>query len=265
MPSSEHLYRTEGIILRRHDLGETDRILTIYTRDYGKVKAVAKGVRKPSSRKAGHVELFMRADLLLSKGRTLDVVNQVEMVDGFLAVREDLMRASYAAHFVELLDAFTEEGDENRMMYKLLCDGFAWLSSTPDLQRTARYYELRLLDLAGYRPQLYRCANCDRKIEARDQYYSVFDGGVLCQTCGPDRPRSRPISLRALKVLRYMQREPFEVVEQVALGDAAHIECERILYDILTYHLERRLRSAAFLDRLRREGASLSNNSAGNR
>ncbi len=253
--SAEHLYRAEGIILRRHDLGETDRILTIYTRDYGKVRAVAKGVRKPASRKAGHVELFMRSDLLMSKGRTLDVVNQVEMVEAFLPLREDLVRASYAAHFVELLDAFTEDADESRPLYKLLHDGLRWITTTSDLQRTARLYELRLLDLAGYRPEMFRCVVCETPLEAEDQFYSPADGGVVCPMCKPERPRARPISLRALKVLRYMQKQPYDVIDQLSLGAPVQAECERLLYDVLTYHLERRLRSAAFLERLRREAS----------
>src|SRR5690349_18240594 len=128
MPNYEHVYRTEGIVLRRHDLGETDRILTLYTRDRCKVRAVAKGVRKPTSRKAGHVELFVRADMLLAEGRTLDVLTQVELIDPYLPLRDDLMRASYAAHLVELVDAFTEEADESRPMYQLLRDGLTWVS-----------------------------------------------------------------------------------------------------------------------------------------
>ena len=81
MPPAERLYRTEAVVLRRQDLGEADRILTIFARGYGKTRVVAKGVRKPASRKAGHVELFMRVDVLLAQGRTLDVVSQAQMLD----------------------------------------------------------------------------------------------------------------------------------------------------------------------------------------
>jgi len=253
MPGYEHVYRTEAIVLRRHDLGETDRILTLYTRDRGKVRAVAKGVRKPSSKKAGHVELFVRADMLLAEGRTLDVLTQVELLDAYLPLREDLMRATYAAHIVEMIDAFTEDADESRPLYQLLRDGLGWVSVTSDLQRTARYYELRLLDLAGYRPELFRCVICETKLEAVDQYYSVSDGGAVCPECAPVTPRIRPLSLRALKLLRYLQIRQFDVIEQLNLGAPVLTETERLLYDILTYYLERRLKSAAFLERLRKE------------
>lgn len=258
MPLPEHTYRTEAIVLRRHDLGEADRILTLYARGYGKIKAVAKGVRKPASRKAGHLELFMQVDLLLAHGRSLDVVSQAQTLEPFLPLRDDLEHTVYTAHFVELLDAFTEEADENDTLYRLLVSGLTWLCQTIDLARTARYWELRLLDAVGYRPQLFECVVCGKKIEPQDQYYSPHAGGVICPSCGPHSPRTRPLSLGLLKVLRYLQTRPFETVEQLTLSSAVHSEAERLLHDALSYHLERRLKSAAFLQRLRREARSKS-------
>ncbi len=252
MPISQ-VFRTEAIILRRHDLGETDRILTLFTRDHGKIRAVAKGVRKPAGHKTGHVELFMRTDMLLARGRSLDVVTQAQMIDAYLPLREDLVRTTYALHIVELLDAFTEEHDESRLLYGLLRDALGWLCTTGDLRRTARYYELRLLDLAGYRPGLFTCVICGDTIQPQDQYYSAADGGVVCPRCAHNRPRLRALSLRALKVLRYLQTRSFDAVEQLTLGEAVQNECERLLHEALAFYLERRLRSAAFLERLRRE------------
>ncbi len=251
----ERLYRTEAIVLRRQDLGEADRILTLYTRHYGKLRVVAKGIRKPSSRKAGHLELFMRTDMLIAHGRSLDIVTQAETIDAFLSLRADLIRTTYASHFVELLDAFTEEGDENASLYGLVSSGLRWLCQTTDLRRTARYYELRLLDLAGYRPELFRCVACGEELRPQRQFYSAVEGGAICPRCGQDRSRVRPISLNTLKVLRYLQKSSFEAVEELRLSPAVQAECEWLLYETLTYHLERRLKSAAFLDRLRHEAA----------
>jgi DNA repair protein RecO (recombination protein O) len=256
MSPLERIYRTQAVILRRHDLGEADRILTLYTRDYGKIKAVAKGVRKPQSHKAGYVELFTLTDVLIARGRSLDVLSQVETLESFLPLRKDLVRTTYASHFAELIDAFTEEGDESRLLFRLLRDGLGWLCATGNLPLTARYYELRLLDLAGYRPELFSCVLCGKKIKPQAQFYSPFDGGVVCPACGHDLPRARPISLNALKVLRYMQRQPYEVVEKLTLSSGVQAECERILHATLTHHLERRLKSTVFLKRLRREASS---------
>jgi DNA repair protein RecO (recombination protein O) len=248
------VFRTKAIVLRRQNLGEADRILTLYTHDHGKLKVVAKGVRKPQSRKAGHVELFAQVDVLIARGRSsLDVLSQADLIDAYQPIREDLIHTTYAAHFVELLDAFTEEADESPPLYQLLVDGLSWLGQTTDLRRTARYYELHLLGLAGYRPELFRCVVCGEPIQARDQFYSAADGGVICPSCGHAHPRGKPISLDVLKVLRYMQTRPFEVVEQLTLRPAVLAETERILHGTLTYHLERRLKSVSFLRRLRRE------------
>lgn len=253
MPFPDRVYRTLAVVLRRRDLGEADRILTLFTRDYGKIKAVAKGARKPQSKKAGHVELFAQIDVLLSQGRSLEVVNQVEMREAFPRIREDLIRVTYAAHFAELVDAFTEEGDESRAVYDLLVAGLNWLSETADPRRAARYYELHLLELSGYRFELHNCVIGGEEIKAQNQFYSPADGGIICPACAANRPRTRPVSLRALKVLRYFQAQPFDVVEQLSLKANTHGELERVLHETLTYHLERRLRSAAFLKRLRRE------------
>lgn len=253
MPSTDRTFRTPAIILRRHDLGEADRILTLFTRNHGKIRAVAKGVRRPTSRKAGHVELFTHVDALIAHGRSLNVLSQVDTLNPYAPLRGDLVRTTYASHFVELVDAFTEEADENRPLFDLLRDSLEWVCQTDDLQRTARYYELHLLELVGYRPELFHCVNCGRELKPQNQYYSVINGGAVCPICSSKGHRGRPLSLNALKVLRYLQTRPFHVVESLTLSAGVQLECERILHETLTYNIERRLKSAAFLRRLRRE------------
>lgn len=256
MAAPERVYRTEGVVLRRFDLGEADRIITLYTRTHGKIKAVAKGVRKPTSRKAGHLELFTRVDLLVAQGHSLDVISQAQMMDAFLPLRTDLFRSTYGGHFVELLDAFTEEGDDNPGLYGLLVSGLRWLCTTSDLSRTARYYELHILDGAGYRPELSQCVGCGNGLKPVNQFYSPVEGGVICPDCAQNYPRGRSLSLNALKVLRYMQSQSFESIDQIAISAGVLADLERLLHDTLTYHLERRLKSAAFLQRLRRENSA---------
>ena len=242
--------------MRRFDLGEADRIITLYTPAHGKIKAVAKGIRKPASRKAGHLELFTRVDLMVAQGRSLDVISQAQMMDAFLPLRTDLIRATYGAHFVELLDAFTEEGDDNPGLYGLLVSGLRWLCTTSDLSRTARYYELHILDSAGYRPEFSQCVGCGNMLKPLDQFYSPVEGGVICPDCARNYPRGRSLSLKALKVLRYMQAQSFESIDQISISAGVLADLERLLHDTLTYHLERRLKSAAFLQRLRRESST---------
>ncbi|MBI3360749.1 MAG: DNA repair protein RecO [Chloroflexi bacterium] len=249
----ERVYRTEAIVLRRRDFGEADRLLTLYTPERGKMNALAKGARKPTSRKAGHVELYIRSELLLAQGRDLDIVTQAETVDSYRPLREDLLRTSYASYCVELLDKFTVENVENQPLYELLGAALGWICTARDLQLTTRYYELQLLSLVGYQPELYRCVSRGEVIQAEDQFFSVADGGVLCPACGPQRPGAVPISQAALKLMRYFQSNSYDRVAALNVRPLVHAELERVLHRYITYILERQLKSVQFLRLVRRE------------
>ena len=256
MTEGERLYRTEAVILKRADFGEADRLLTFYTPQMGKLRAIAKGVRKPTSRKSGHLELFMRSRLLLARGRNLDIVTQAETLDPFLPLRADLWRVSFAFYAAELLDAFTSEGEENYPLYALLVDMLGWIGEETDLDRAMRFYELRLLGYVGFRPQLFSCAACQKEIEPVVNYFSAERGGVLCPRCGPEQSGAEPISLNALKVLRFFQTREHATCRQVSISAGVHREVERTLYRHIVYHLERQLKSTQFLELLRRQRSS---------
>jgi DNA repair protein RecO (recombination protein O) len=268
VPIRERTYRTEAIVLRRKDIGEADRILTLFTPRQGKVRAVAKGIRKPRSRKAGHLELFTRSRLLLATGRDLDIVTQAEVVDAHRPLREDLLRSAYAAYMVELLDRFTPDEEENPELYDLLRQGLAWASEAGDLALAARYYELHLLGLAGYQPQLQRCVLCGTPLVPEDQFFSAAEGGVVCARCGHDGTASgpqsgrseraglQPLSLNGLKLLRYIQNNPYAAVAALHVGPRAHAEVEYLLARTITVILERQLKSSEFLRLIRRAEAA---------
>lgn len=253
MPARERTYRTEAIILRRKDFGEADRVLTLFTPNHGKFRAVAKGIRKPRSRKAGHLELFTCSKLLLAKGRDLDVITQAETANAYRPLREDLLRGAYAAYAVELLDKFTPDHEDNPDLYGLLSDALGWLSTTTNLALTARYYELHLLSMAGFQPQLYRCAACGHKIVAEDQYFSIQDGGAVCAKDGKTHPGAVPVSLNGLKYLRYAQSNTYARVSGLKLPAGVAVEMETLLARYITHILERQLKSVEFLKLIRRE------------
>lgn len=251
MPSRERTFRTEAIVLRRKDFGEADRILTLFTPELGKIRALAKGIRKPRSRKAGHLELYMRANLFLAKGRDMDIITQAETVTAYRPLREDLLRSTYGSYCVELLDKFTPDEAENKPLYELLAHALGWLSDSSDLALTTRYYELQLLGMAGYQLELFRCAVNGEKIEAEDQFFSPAEGGVVCPKCGPSRDGVFPISLNALKVLRFMMRNSYEALRDLKLGPMVQAELERVIQRTITYYLEQQLKSVEFLKHVR--------------
>ncbi len=246
-------FRTEAIVIRRSDFGEADRLVTLFTRDLGKKKAIAKGARKPQSRKTGHVELFMRSNFLIAEGRDLDIITQAEMVDAHPQLRDDLVKATYASYFTELLDRFTVEDDPHPNIYDLLVESLAWLSEADDVLLVARYYELRLLSMTGFQPQLFNCVNCGTPIQEEDQFLSAELGGVLCPECRTADRKARPVSAAGVKVLRYLQTRPMNAVAALRLRPALLHELETALQYYLTYTLERELKSVEFLHRLRQE------------
>lgn len=253
MSHRERVYRTESIVLRRIDFGEADRLLTVFTPERGKLKLIAKGARKPSSRKSGHVELFSHGQFLVAVGRELDIVTQAETMEAYLPLRQDLLRTTYAYYVAELADAFAAEKDENRPLFDLLKDTFGWLCDAEDLALAARYYELHLLGLVGYQPQLFVCPGCRTRLAPEVNYMSAADGGVFCPKCGQERVGMAAISLNALKVLRFLQTREWDLCCKLRLSPASHAELERTMQHYISYHLERRPKSVAFLQRLQRQ------------
>jgi DNA repair protein RecO (recombination protein O) len=251
----ERTFRTEAIVLRRHDFGEADRMLTLFSKEQGKIQAIAKGARKPQTRKSGHVELFMRTNFLIAKGKTIDIITQAELVEPYKLLREDLVRTTYASYVVELLDRFTAEEDHDLRKYNLLADGLGWFADSDNILLAARFYELRLLSLAGFQPQLFTCVSCAEPIIEQDQYFSAELGGLLCPNCRQADHRAQPISSSAVKVLRYLQTHAWDTVKALVLRRDLHTELEKIMNHYLVYLLERDLKSVDFLHRLRREAA----------
>ncbi|MFQ5611790.1 MAG: DNA repair protein RecO [Anaerolineae bacterium] len=253
--AKERLYRTEGLVLRRTDFGEADRLLTVFTPDLGKLRLIAKGARKTKSRKAGHIELFTHTALLVAKGRNLDIISQAESLESFRPLREDLGRISYAYYVVELLDRFIEEGDENFPLFELALRTVARLSdeAAENLFLALRYFELHLLGLTGFQPQLHFCVACGNPLQPVTNYFQVADGGVLCPKDGEARAHAEPLLVATLKVLRFLQTEAWPRVKGLQLTPATGEKVEKTLQRYITYLLERKLKSTDFLKHLQEQ------------
>jgi DNA repair protein RecO (recombination protein O) len=252
MPGTQRSFRLEAVVLRHADWGEADRLLTLYTREHGKVRAIAKGARKVKSRKAGHLEPFTRVTLQLARGRDLLIVTQAETIDAYQPLREDLIKTGYASYLVELLDRFTyEEESENYNIFRLLTASLSRVANEPDLWLAIRYYEVHLLDHLGFRPQLFECANCREEIQAVDQFFSAAQGGVLCPRCGVALPGVWEVSVEALKYLRHFQRSSYAEAQRARPSPQVRNEVEALMQRYLTYLLERELNTPGFIKRVR--------------
>lgn len=247
--------KTPAVVLRRVEYSEADFVLTLLTPHYGKLGAMAKGVRRPTSKLSGHVELYSYSHMLLARGRNLHIVSQVELRNPFLELGIDLEHIGYASHFAELVDHFTIDNEETAAAFFLLLDGFGWLSEgNVDLRLAARYFELKLLEVMGYAPSLFVCAMSGEKLEARDHFYSAIDGGVIAYQLGKEYGHNHRhvihLPLPTFKILRHFARRPWQDIRKLQVTAAHHAILERVLHDTITYVLERNLQSVSFLKRI---------------
>src|SRR5947209_4888254 len=170
---TQRVYRADAVVLKASDFGEADKALTLFTLQHGKIRAVAKGARRPTSRLGGHVDVLTHAQLLLARGRNLEIVTQAETVEPFLGLRDDLWRASLGYQLAELVDRMTEEGHEDRPLFEALVEALGRIDAEPDPELGVQLFEAALLDRLGYRPQLRTCLACGAALERVDCFYSA--------------------------------------------------------------------------------------------
>ena len=244
-------YQTEAIIIKKIKLGEAGRILTLYTPYLGKIQAVAKGVRRPRSKLAGHLELLTHSLVSLARGRNLDTITGSQTINSFLPLKSDLKLTSYGLYATELVDQFTADHIENHPLFQLLLETMHRLCRGGDNELVLRYFELHLLNEVGYRPQLQQCVSCRQVLEPTTNSFCPSAGGMLCPSCSQSQPLVHPVSVNALKVLRLLQSSDYSTVVKLKIDPELSHQLEMVMRDYLRYLLEREVKSAAWLDTLR--------------
>jgi DNA repair protein RecO (recombination protein O) len=250
-PKEIRSYRTQAIVLGHIEYGEADRILTLFTYQRGKITAIAKGVRKIRSHKAGHLEPFTNVNLFLAKGRNLDIITQAETVNPHMGLREDLERVAFASYVVEVLDRFTFEEGQNVAMFRLLEETLTRLDTQSNLETVVHFYEMRLLELLGFRPQLFECIDCGEAILPQDQFFTPLDGGAVCPKCARARSEVLPVEKDVLRYFRHLQRSRWAQVEELIIPPSLERKLAHLIEGYLTYLLERKLNSPEFLREIR--------------
>ena len=260
MPKAPRQFRTQAIILSRRDFGESDRLLTLFTPGHGKIRAIAKGARKPSAKLSGHVELFARSDVMIHRGRNLDIISQAELIDPYLGLREDLRRGAYANFVAELLDRFTADEDINQSeLFELLHQTLNRVADASDPRLATRYYELQLLDLVGFRPELMECVLARSELLPEAQFFSNEEGGVVSRAAAAHLGSALvSLEIETLKLLRHLQRsaDDYDQVASLRLSPEQHAQVERILLGYVVHLLESKLQSVDFIRRLRQTAAA---------
>jgi DNA repair protein RecO (recombination protein O) len=240
------LYKEQGIVLRSVKLGESDKIVTILTQGAGKIRAVAKGIRRTNSKFGARLEPFTHVSLLLYQGRTLDTVTQAEIVSPFIRLRSGFDLIAAGETMLEAVDKVAEEHERNVRLFLLLLSGLRALEARPaDPAAVAESFLLKLLSLSGFHPSLSGCAVCGAP--GFHGWFSAAGGGAVCTDCA-DNDAGR-VTEPALRWLDGLARVDLLAAGDMAPPTAVRREGRALLYGFTEYYLERRMRSLALLVR----------------
>jgi DNA repair protein RecO (recombination protein O) len=233
------LYKDQGVVLGAVKLAEADKIVTILTQSSGKIRAVAKGIRRTNSKFGARLEPFTHVSVMLYRGRNLDTVTQAEIINSFRTVRDDFGRFSAGEAMLEAADKVAEEHERNVPLFLLLVRALRALDARPpEPASVAEAFILKLLSLSGFSPSLSACAVCGSMSVGR---FSHSQGGAVCDQCH-DRDAQR-VDPDALGWLAALATLPLEQAGGALPPPRVHRAGRALLYGFAEYHLERRIRS----------------------
>ncbi len=250
-------HRTEAIVLRLLDYGESDRIVTFYTAGFGKLRGIAKGARRSRKRFANALEPFSCSQILFSS-RGLDSLALIEGSDvicHFPAIRADLEKTLSASYLIDLTDRFTMEDKKNEAIFLLLRAFLNMIETDPITEAVLRFFEIRLLKLSGYDPLLDHCMICKTPLEKERTYrFKAADGGLTCTDCRPDGPDAIPVSLGTIRTLLMGREMEIDRLGQLLLSDRSADESRQLLAHFIRHILGREPKSVHVLNEIRAMG-----------
>lgn len=241
------MYKTEGVVLRTKNLGEADKIVTVYSLQNGKIGAIARGARRIRNRLLGPTQIFTHGRYLLFKGKNLDTLSQAEIVQSNQSMRDDLEQMAYASYITELLDLFTEEGEPQPEIFALLLNTLK-LGKAGRFNLAVRAFELRLMKHLGYEPLLDCCVECCSRPE-KQLLFSV-DGGLVCPNCRGNTKREMPLSLGTYQLMKNLLDWDYDRISILHPSANSLAELTGILRAYLDYRLPRPVKSLEFLNSL---------------
>ncbi len=242
------LIKSEGIVIRTSDYGESNKVLTVYTKDFGKLGIMARGAKKTKSRLSSVSQLFTHAHFLIQKGSGLGSLSQGEIIHTYRGIKQDIVKTAYAAYMVELLDKSTEDQKPSSALFEFLSLSLRYLDEDVDPDILKAIFEMKMLRLAGVGPQVDRCVMCGRK--EGNFYFSIAEGGFLCE-------QDRHTDLNALGLSTHTARllNLFYHIDLSRLGNVSvKKETKEVLKQVLTTYIDEytgiRLKSKRFLDQI---------------
>ncbi|MGD9712647.1 MAG: DNA repair protein RecO [Thermomicrobiales bacterium] len=254
----ERSFKVDAIVLGRRDYGETDRIVTLLTRERGKLSAIAKGARKPTARSGPAIEYFAHSRFMLARGRDLDVVTSAELIARPANLQGSLSRLANASHMAELANKLVQEGEVYPVVFQLLLASLHQLDDGNDDLRTVRCFEVQILSEVGYPLDLWHCSTCQRELGQELNYLGLASGGMLCPDCRSNEGKALAVSINAQKYLRLLSREGLKGAAQVLVPSTVAAETERVMAAYTSSVVERDLTSLRVLREIRERSGTYS-------
>ena len=235
-------FKTYGIILKRQNFGEADRIVTILTEKFGKIRVLAKGVRKTLSKMAGHLEPFCLTRLELAEGRNLDIICGAEVKNSFFEIRNDLQKTTISFYMAEIIDKMMEEGQAHEEIFHLFRSTLEHANEVigPLL---ISYFEINFLDQMGFKPELYNCLICRKDIRAGENRFDFNHGGLICASCG----QGHVVSSDLIKILRLFLRHDFTTIKKIKAEAKLIREVQTLTSQYLKHIHQQDFKSERFL------------------
>src|SRR3989338_4612181 len=245
------IHTTDAIILREHDVRETSLLVTFFTRDFGKIKGLLKGVRGPKGPLGYQVQVFTLNKIVFYESKKADshIVSQCDLLDFFEDIRKDIVKTGYAYYFIELVDALTEKSAESAEIFDLLLNSLNLLKTDASPKRIARILEIKLLQLSGVMPRLDACVSCGEAVDSKNGSlrFSYKFGGLLCKNCAAKDSTSRQILAGTVNFIDHIERAPYEKAENIKVSKDVGEELEGLMKRFLAYQLDTQLKSVEFL------------------
>tara|TARA_B100000676_G_C17887591_1_gene737364 strand:- start:49 stop:870 length:822 start_codon:yes stop_codon:yes gene_type:complete len=243
-------YSTKAIVIGQRDYVDSARIITILSPEFGKREIVARGLLKPKSRLAGHLEPGTYCQLEIAVGRNLDIIREAQTIEMFREARSDLQSLTIFLYALDLADKFSLE-DTGGELFNPLLTVIQRIAGGYPHSVSIRSFEFELLDSSGFRPVLDQCIHCGSDVPAEDAVWSPTDGGVVLKQCLDNVQRVSSISSRALKVLRAYQEWDFDQLVTIAVDSSLELELSSVMHDLMKTVLERELKSANLVEEVR--------------
>ena len=246
------LYKTEGIVLKSMEYEEADKIVTIYTKDYGKITAIAKGVRKTKSKFGSSLEILTHSVFLFYKGRNIDIVSQTEILESFFSTSKEVIKFAFATNCVEIVNKLTEEREINIGLFNLLKEVLHYLRETNDPKLLTLSFKWQTMSILGYRPSLNHCCRCNKSTEdPKEMYFNIREGGLVCNNCiSEDKEECIKVYLYFIKLVRKILITPLSTISNATIPDKKMKELEKITDLYIAYHSEKSFKTDRFLKTL---------------